>query len=194
LDRHSCLTERTQRSANALDSGSWPATELFLRRRGWNIASHVREINSGAVRSPGENTGGRATAGDRSGAAMAVGLLGPLRYGFAGDTSGTGASRGWFRIADRGAGSDHTPAGRAMAGLLAIFAEFAREILRERTRAGLAHARGRGKRLGPPATAARHADEVHKLHRAGISKSEIARRLDLWRTSVRRIIGEQKRS
>jgi len=34
-----------------------------------------------------------------------------------------------------------TPAGRAMAGLLAIFAEFEREILRERTRAGLANAR-----------------------------------------------------
>jgi putative DNA-invertase from lambdoid prophage Rac len=41
-----------------------------------------------------------------------------------------------------------TPAGRAMAGLLAIFAEFKREILRERTRAGLAHARENGKRLG----------------------------------------------
>jgi putative DNA-invertase from lambdoid prophage Rac len=41
-----------------------------------------------------------------------------------------------------------TPAGRAMAGLLAIFAEFEREILRERTRAGLAHARENGKRLG----------------------------------------------
>jgi hypothetical protein len=35
-----------------------------------------------------------------------------------------------------------TPAGRAMAGLLAIFAEFEREILRERTRAGL-HMPGR---------------------------------------------------
>jgi len=33
-----------------------------------------------------------------------------------------------------------TPAGRAMAGLLAVFAEFEREILRERVRAGLAHA------------------------------------------------------
>src|SRR4249919_3716334 len=32
------------------------------------------------------------------------------------------------------------PAGRATAGLLAIFAEFQREILRQRTRAGLAHA------------------------------------------------------
>ena len=38
-----------------------------------------------------------------------------------------------------------TPAGRAMAGLLNIFAEFEREILRERTRAGLANARQNGK-------------------------------------------------
>lgn len=40
-----------------------------------------------------------------------------------------------------------TPSGRAMAGLLAVFAEFEREILRERVRAGLAHARQNGKRL-----------------------------------------------
>jgi len=87
-----------------------------------------------------------------------------------------------------------TPAGRAMAGLLAIFAEFEREILRERTRAGLAHARQNGKRLGRPATAAVHAAEVWKLHRAGISKSEIARRLEIGRTSVRRLlVGDSSR-
>ena len=82
-----------------------------------------------------------------------------------------------------------TPAGRAMAGLLAIFAEFEREILRERTRAGLAHARENGKRLGRPATAAVHAAEIRKLHRAGVSKSEIARRVRIGRTPVRRILG-----
>ena len=85
-----------------------------------------------------------------------------------------------------------TPAGRAMAGLLAIFAEFEREILRERTRAGLAHARQNGKRLGRPATAAAHAAEIRKLHRAGVSKSEIARRLQIGRTSVRRILGAKR--
>jgi DNA invertase Pin-like site-specific DNA recombinase len=81
-----------------------------------------------------------------------------------------------------------TPAGRAMAGLLAIFAEFEREILRERTRAGMAQARENGKRLGRPATAAVHATAVRKLHRAGVSKSEIARQLQIGRTSVRRIL------
>jgi putative DNA-invertase from lambdoid prophage Rac len=84
-----------------------------------------------------------------------------------------------------------TPAGRAMAGLLAIFAEFEREILRERTRAGLAQARLNGKRLGRPLKAGLQATEIQKLHRAGISKSEIARRLLVGRTSVRRILGRR---
>lgn len=81
-----------------------------------------------------------------------------------------------------------TPAGRAMAGLLAIFAEFEREILGERTRAGLAQARQNGKRLGRPPTAALHAAQIRKLHRAGVAKAEIARRLQIGRTSVRRIL------
>ena len=47
----------------------------------------------------------------------------------------------------------------------------------------------KGKRLGRPATVAVHAAEIRKLHRAGISKSEIARRVQTGRTSVRRILG-----
>src|SRR5207249_10479889 len=85
-----------------------------------------------------------------------------------------------------------TPAGRAMAGLLAVFAAFEREILRERTRAGLAHARLRGKRWGRPSTAAAQASEVRIRHRAGSSKAEIARRLQIGRTSVRRILAPGK--
>jgi hypothetical protein len=57
------------------------------------------------------------------------------------------------------------------------YADFERELLRERTRAGLAQARQNGKRFGRPETAVRHGAEIRKLHRAGISKSEIARRL-----------------
>ena len=43
-----------------------------------------------------------------------------------------------------------TPAGRAMAGLLAIFAEFEREILRDRTRAGLVTCPAEREAPGPP--------------------------------------------
>jgi putative DNA-invertase from lambdoid prophage Rac len=81
-----------------------------------------------------------------------------------------------------------TPAGRAMAGLLAVFAEFERDILRERVRAGLAHARRNGKRLGRPIIAGLHVKHVRKLHQAGVSKAEIARRLQIGRTSVRRML------
>ncbi len=76
-----------------------------------------------------------------------------------------------------------------MAAMLTVFAALKREILQERTRAGLAHARENGKRLGRPATAAVHAAEIRKLFRAGVSKSEIARRVRIGRTSVRRILG-----
>ena len=87
-----------------------------------------------------------------------------------------------------------TPAGRAMAGLLAVFAAFEREILGERVRAGLAHARQNGKRLGRPLTAGLHANHIRKLHRAGLSKSEISRRLNIGRTSVRRILDRRSQA
>ncbi len=85
-----------------------------------------------------------------------------------------------------------TPTGRAMAGLLAVFAEFEREILRERVRAGLAHARQNGKQLGRPPLPVQKAADARKLFRQGTSKSEIARRLNIGRTSVRRLT--QKKS
>ena len=81
-----------------------------------------------------------------------------------------------------------TPAGRAMAALLAVFAAFEKEILQERVRAGLAHAQQNGQRLGRPITAALYAGQVCKLFRDGVSKSEIARRLQIGRTSVRRLL------
>jgi putative DNA-invertase from lambdoid prophage Rac len=81
-----------------------------------------------------------------------------------------------------------TPTGRAMAGLLAVFTEFEWEIMRERVRAGLEQARRNGQRLGRPITAALHADQVRRLYLVGVTKAEIARRLQIGRTSVRRIL------
>ena|SRR5712692_360696 len=82
-----------------------------------------------------------------------------------------------------------TPAGRAMAGLLAIFAEFERDILRERVKAGIAQARKRGKPHGRPSTVASRAGEVRALSAAGLSQSAIARRLSISRASVQRLLG-----
>jgi putative DNA-invertase from lambdoid prophage Rac len=85
-----------------------------------------------------------------------------------------------------------TPTGRAMAGLLSVFAEFEHEILRERIRAGIAEARLQGRHLGRPVTVGNKANQIRKLHRAGISKAEIARRLEIGRTSVRRILSSPR--
>jgi hypothetical protein len=43
-------------------------------------------------------------------------------------------------------------------------------------------------RLPRPTTAAKKSGQIRKLHRAGVSKAEIARRLEIGRTSVRRIL------
>ena len=86
-----------------------------------------------------------------------------------------------------------TPTGRAMAGLLSVFAEFEHEILRERIRAGIAEARLTGKHLGRPLTVGKKARQIRKLHLAGVSKAQIARQLDIGRTSVRRILATYSR-
>lgn len=165
------------------------AMREYVGRRGWTVALQVREVNSGAAKREAREKLLEAARRreidvvlvwrlDRWGRSV-TDLLATLQelehlgVGFVSLTEALDLT---------------TPAGRAMAGLLAIFAEFEREILRERTRAGLAHARAAGKRLGRPATAAAHAAEVRKLHSAGTSKSEIARRLQIGRTSVRRIL------
>ena len=69
-----------------------------------------------------------------------------------------------------------TATGRAMAGLLAVFAQFEHDLLRERLRAGLAEATLNGKRLGRSRTMDAHASRIRKLHRPGVSKAQIARR------------------
>jgi DNA invertase Pin-like site-specific DNA recombinase len=166
------------------------AMREYAARRGWTIALQVHEVNSGAARREAREKVLEAARRreidlvlvwrlDRWGRSVAdlLATLQELEHLGVGFVSLTEAL-------------DLTPpAGRAMAGLLAIFAEFEREILRERTIAGLAHARQNGKRLGRPVTAAVHTVEIRKLHRAGVSKSEIARRLKIGRTSVRRILG-----
>ncbi len=161
----------------------------YAARRGWTVVTQVKEIGSGA--SQRERREKRLEAARRR--EVDVVLVWRLdRWG----RSVTDLLATLQELEHLGVGFVSltealdltTPAGRAMAGLLAIFAEFEREILRERVRAGLEHARQNGQRLGRPQTAALHADQVHKLYRTGASKSEIARQLKIGRTSVRRIL------
>ena len=70
-----------------------------------------------------------------------------------------------------------TPSGRALAGMLAVFAEFERDILRDRVKAGIEQARKNGKPHGRPMTAGKLVGKMEQLRREGLSKREIAKRL-----------------
>jgi len=83
-----------------------------------------------------------------------------------------------------------TSTGRALAGLLAVFAEFERDILRERVKAGIAQARREGRPHGRPPTARRKSKQIKRLYARGVSKAAIARKLPIGRTSVRRVLTE----
>jgi DNA invertase Pin-like site-specific DNA recombinase len=84
--------------------------------------------------------------------------------------------------------------GRAMAGMLGVFASFEREILKERVKAGLAEARRKGKHLGRPKSMKQHTvDEVKELSGQGLSHLEISKRSGIPRTTVQRILGPSPR-
>jgi len=151
-------------------------------QRGSTIATQVREVGRGAVKRQAPEAAGCRREIDvvlvwrlhRWGRSVAD-LLAPLQ-----DLDHLGVDF----VSPNQALDLKTPAGRATAALLAVFAAFEQEILQERVRAGLAHARQNGKRLGRPITAGTRAGEMRTLHRAGVSKAEIARRLQIGRTSV----------
>ncbi len=169
------------------------ALREYVSKRGWTVAEECKEVGSGAIaRAMRQRLMESARRRDidvvlvwrldrwgRSVADLVSTLqeLTALGVGFVSVTEALDLT---------------TLAGRAMAGLLSVFAEFERDILRERVRAGLAHARLKGQRLGRPPTTAGKTGEVRDLFLAGISKSEIARRLGIGRTSVRRLLEEKK--
>jgi putative DNA-invertase from lambdoid prophage Rac len=169
------------------------AMREYAAKRGWTIVAQMREVGSGAAQRERRTTLIAAARRreidvvlvwrlDRWGRSVAdlVSTLQELQHLHVGFVSLTEAL------------DLTTPAGRAMAGLLAVFAEFEREILRERVCAGLAHARQQGKRLGRPPSVVHKAVEARKLYQQGISKSEIARELEIGRTSVRRLLAQKK--
>lgn len=165
----------------------------YAAKRGWTIVAQIKEIGSGAVQRERRST---LIAAARRGEVDVVLVWRLDRWGRSvSDLVSTlqelqHLGVGFVSLTE--ALDLTTPAGRAMAGLLSVFAEFERDILRERVRAGLVHARQQGKKPGRPPSVVHNVPVIWKLCRQGISKSEIARRLKIGRTSVRRLLAEKK--
>ena len=81
-----------------------------------------------------------------------------------------------------------TPGGRVMFGMMAVFAEFERELNAERVQAGIKAYREKNSDWGRPATARAKSDEVVRLKNEKLSNRKIAEQLGMNESSVRRIL------
>jgi len=157
----------------------------YAKKRGWKVTREIQEVGSGAKTRPKreellKDARRRQVDAilvwrlDRWGRSVSD-LIGTIR-----ELTDTGV--GFVSLNE--AFDLTTPAGKALSGMLAVFAEFERDILRERVKAGIAHARSKGRSHGRPATASLRSDEIKKLKKKGLSNSEIARTLKIGRASV----------
>ncbi len=80
--------------------------------------------------------------------------------------------------------------GRALFQMLGVFAEFEREIIRERVNAGLDRARASGKTLGRPKTDADTVRRVQAMLKGGMGILKTAKALKLGTGTVQRIKAE----
>jgi len=83
-----------------------------------------------------------------------------------------------------------TPSGELLFHIMGAVAQFERDLIAERFRAGIAHARAQGKRIGRP-PAAVDTGEVARLRNQGMSLGAVAKTLDIPVSRVRRALSRQ---
>ena len=81
-----------------------------------------------------------------------------------------------------------TPSGRAMFGMIGIFAELERELIRERVISGLEKAKRDGKRLGRKPVAPITQRQVIELRTQGLSQRKIAKKVGISAGKVCQIL------
>jgi DNA invertase Pin-like site-specific DNA recombinase len=170
-------TDEQRRSAAGLEA----QREAILgecRRRGWQLVEVVEDAGYSArdLRRPGvqaaiaELERGKADA-------LVVAKLDRLSRSMLDFTAlmAKAEKQGWALVALDCAVDTTTPAGEAMANVLATFAQFERRLIGQRTREALAAKRSQGVRLGrPPAVPRRVVNRIKRERKAGKSLAAIA--------------------
>ena len=80
-----------------------------------------------------------------------------------------------------------TPAGKALFGMMGVFAEFERSMIQERVRAGLARAKDAGKRLGRPPLPKEKEDAIRAALAGGLSVRKTAAKFKVNPSTVQNI-------
>jgi DNA invertase Pin-like site-specific DNA recombinase len=88
-----------------------------------------------------------------------------------------------------------TPAGKALFGILGVFAEFERSMIQERVRAGMAKAKERGTKsgnpIGRPTVASEVEDRILELRASGLGMIRIAKAAGCGVSVVQRVLAAQ---
>lgn len=168
----------------------------LAERRGWTVTEYSDEVSGSKTRRPGLD---RLRADLQAGRVHVVAVWRLDRLGRSAldllhllqDITTAGAAF----VSARDAGLDTTtPAGQVLVMMLVAFAQFERSIMQERTRAGLAQARARGRRLGRPPLALDQAAAVKAVASHG-GVAAAARALRISRNTFKaRLRGGQKTS
>jgi len=84
-----------------------------------------------------------------------------------------------------------TPAGRALFGMMGVFAEFERGMIQERVRAGLARAKAKGTKsgnpIGRPAVGTKIEDRIRALRAEGLGMLKVAKLVGCGVSVVQRV-------
>jgi DNA invertase Pin-like site-specific DNA recombinase len=173
-----CSTEEQALNGNGLDAQRRTVT-AEAERRGWQVEVVADEglsgkyVNAGLRSCLDQLSAGRADA-------LIVSKLDRLARSVlhSADILNLAREQGWdLVICDLGVDLS-SPQGRAMANMLATFAEFERDMISVRTREGLAAAKARGKQIGRPRLASSAVvDRIVRSRDQGASFGAIARDL-----------------
>jgi DNA invertase Pin-like site-specific DNA recombinase len=158
------------------------AIEAECLRRGWQLLEVVEDAGFSAkdLKRPGIQEALRVLEeGDAK--ALVAAKLDRLSRSMIDFTAlmATAQEQGWALVALDCAVDTTTPAGEAMANVLATFAQFERRLISQRTREALAVKKSQGVRLGRPTSMPKKVvNRIRRERAAGKTFAEIADRLN----------------
>ena len=152
------------------------------KRRGWDLIEMIEDAGFSAkdMKRPGVQQALEALKSGEAGALVVAKLdrLSRSMVDFAG-VMAQAQKQGWALVALDCAVDTTTPAGEAMAHVLATFAQFERRLISQRTREALAVKKAQGVRLGRPSSMpASLRKRISRMHARGDSLAAIARTLN----------------
>jgi DNA invertase Pin-like site-specific DNA recombinase len=180
------------------DKGQDPEMQLrelreYCERRGWEIGGEFVDIGvSGSKNSRPQLNKLMAGAKQRKFDAVLVWKLDRFGRSLKHLVSALGEfeALGIAFISLRDSFDLTTPSGRLMFNMVASFAEFERDIIRERVKAGIAHRRAKGLRVGRKPVIVDPA-RLQALRSEGRTIREIAAALGVSRSLVHKTLSEQ---